>query len=155
MKRFALAAVCLSLAASGAATGVAAQDFKGQIKARQGQFWTMALSLGVLGDMAKGEREYDAAAAQAAADTLAGVAMFDPSLFWLEGSDNMSLDTTRAKPEIWENFDDFAAKWGAFQEGAGTMQAAAGQGLDALRPAMGAVGGTCKACHEVYRGPQL
>ena len=151
MKPLLIAAVGLSIAA----TSVVAQDFKGQIKARQGQFWTMALSLSVLGDMAKGAREYDAEVAQAAADTLAGVAMFDPSILWVEGSDNVMLDTTRANPSIWDEPDDFAAKWGAFQQGAATMQAAAGQGLDALRPAMGAVGGTCKACHEKHRGPEL
>jgi cytochrome c556 len=148
----------LLIIATGAAlvaTSVAAQDFTGPIKARQGQFWTMALNLSVLGDMAKGERDYDAAAAQAAADSLAGVAMLDQSRFWVEGSDNFELATTRAKPSIWENPDDFAAKWGAFQDGAATMQAAAGQGLDEMRGAMGAVGGTCKACHEAHRGPEL
>lgn len=132
----------------------AAQDMSANIKARQGQFRIMALNLGVLGDMVKGTTEYDATAAQAAADSLVGISMVHQPTLFAEGSDEMSVDGTRALPAIWENPDDFAAKWAAFGEAAAQMQTAAATGTDAMGPAMGALGGACKSCHETYRAPQ-
>lgn len=134
-------------------TGAVAQDLPKEVKARQGQFQIMAINLGILGGMAKGAIEYDAAAAQAAADSLVGVSMVNQAPLWAAGTDNMSIDGTRAQPNIWENIDDVVAKWAAFGEAAKAMQAAAGTGQEAIGPAMGAIGGACKACHDTYRAP--
>jgi cytochrome c556 len=60
-------AVAATIAAIGATTAYA-QDLPREVKARQGQFQIMAINLGILGGIAKGEIEYDAATAQAAAD---------------------------------------------------------------------------------------
>ncbi|NRB33907.1 MAG: cytochrome c [Rhodobacteraceae bacterium] len=151
MKLIASAVVAAVIASAGIAS---AQEFKDQLKARQGQFNIIALNLGVLGGMARGNIDYDADRAQAAADSLAGIAMVDPAALWVEGSDNISIDGTRALPAIWDNFDDFASKWGAYVTAANAMQAAAGTGLEAIGPALGALGGTCGACHDLYRAPQ-
>lgn len=134
-------------------TGAIAQDLPKEVKARQGQFQIMAINLGILGGMAKGAIEYDAATAQAAADSLVGVSMVNQAPLWPAGTDNMSIDGTRAQPNIWENIDDVVAKWAAFGEAAKAMQAAAGTGQEAIGPAMGAIGGACKACHDTYRAP--
>ena len=131
-----------------------AQDLPGPVKARQGQFQIMAINLGILGSMAKGETEYNAEAAQAAADTLVAVSMIQQGPNWPAGTDNMSIDGTRAQPNIWENLDDVVSKWNDFGEAAKVMQAAAGTGQEALGPALGTVGGTCKACHDTYRAPK-
>ena len=72
---------------------------------------------------------------------------------WPGGSDNANDPNTRALPAIWENFPDVGAKAGALVEAATAMEAAAGEGLDALRGAMGPLGGACAACHESYRAP--
>lgn len=124
------------------------------VKARQGQFNLMALNIGVLGGMAKGEVEYDAATAQAAADNLVTVSMIHQGAMWPAGTDNMSIDGTRAEPAIWNNIDDVMAKWAAFGTAAKAMQGAAGGGLEGLRPAMGGLGGSCKGCHDTYRAPE-
>jgi len=68
-----------------------------------------------------------------------------------EGTDSSMVMETRAKAEIWENLDDFTAKFVALQEASAALQGVAGDGLDALRPAVGAVGASCGACHEDYR----
>ncbi|MCK0148619.1 cytochrome c [Marivita sp. S6314] len=144
----------LAFAALGCGTAVYAQeDFSAQLKARQGQFRIMAINLGILGGMAKGEIEYNAEAAQAAADTLVAVSMIQQGPMWPEGSDDMSIDGTRAQTTIWEENDDFLSKWMDFGTGAAAMQAAAGGGQAALGPAMGQIGGTCKACHDKHRAP--
>ncbi|WGW03128.1 c-type cytochrome [Tropicibacter oceani] len=135
-------------------TAALAQDYAAEVKARQGQFRILALNLGVLGGMAKGDIAYDMAAAQAAADSLVGVSMVHQPTLWPEGSDNMSIDGTRAQPNMWENLDDVMAKWGALGDAAKEMQTAAATGQEAIGPALGKLGGTCKACHDAYRAPE-
>ncbi len=144
----------LAAATALTATAAFAQDLPKEVKARQGQFQIMAINLGILGGIAKGAIEYDAATAQAAADSLVGISMVNPAPLWVEGTDEMSIEGTRAKAEIWDNLDDVVAKWNAFGEAAKVMQAAAGEGPEAIGPALGTIGGTCKACHDAYRAPQ-
>ncbi|SFR14226.1 c-type cytochrome [Poseidonocella sedimentorum] len=133
-----------------------AQDFDGHLSARQGQFASLGLSLGVLGGMARGRADYDPALAQLAADYVVAIASIPQStaLQWPEGSDNMALDTTRAEPAIWDNFEDFTNKWAMLGDAAAELQAVAGTGADALGPAVGALGQACRACHQSYRGPE-
>jgi cytochrome c556 len=101
--------------------------------------------------MAQGRIDYDAAAAQTAADNLFHITRLDQISMWPEGTDSMSIDGTRAKPEIWENLDDFVAKYVALQTAVEGLQAAAGTGLDGMRAAVGPVGAACQACHQAYR----
>ncbi|MFY9237472.1 MAG: cytochrome c [Roseovarius sp.] len=119
----------IAFTALGCATAALAQDdFTAQLKARQGQFRIMAINLGILGGMAQGKMDYDAVAAQAAADTLVAVSMIQQGPMWPAGTDNMAIDGTRAQPTIWEQNDDFLAKWGDFGAAAKAMQAAVGGG---------------------------
>ncbi|WP_299924680.1 cytochrome c [uncultured Pelagimonas sp.] len=147
-KSFATAAILATLATTALA------EVPQAVKARQGQFNLMALNLGILGGMAKGQVDYTAEAAQAAADNLVAVSMIHQPALWPEGTDTMSIDGTRAQPNLWENIDDVMAKWGAFGEAAKAMQAAAGQGKDQIGPNMGALGASCKGCHDTYRAPK-
>ncbi|TCS63225.1 c-type cytochrome [Primorskyibacter sedentarius] len=151
MKKIVTATVIAGVIAGSAA--LAQGDGSAQIKARQGQMRIIALNLGILGGMAQGKMDYDAEAAQNAADSLAGVAMVHQPTLWTEGTSSLDVDGTRALPEIWEDNDDFMTKWTAFADATVAMQAAAGTGKDAIGPAMGALGGTCKGCHEKYQEP--
>lgn len=66
-----------------------------------------------------------------------------------EGSD---VGETRAKPEIWENMEDFQQK-GKEAYGAvlGLIEATKGGDKDQMVEAFKKVGGACKACHKEYR----
>ncbi len=141
------------LALSGSAPAMAQDDFSGQLKARQGQFRILAINLGILGGMAKGETPYDAEMATHAADSLVGVSQVHQPPLWPEGSDNMALDGTRALPSIWDNRDDFLAKWQGLGEAVTGMQKVAGTGQEAIGPALGKIGDACKACHDDHRAP--
>ena len=145
MKRAIAAAAILSTFAGSIALAQGKVPFP--VKARQGQMATMAMSLGVLGGMAQGKTEYDAAAAQAAANSLAGIAMIDPDILWQDGT----AEGTASLPAIWDDADAFAAEWAKFVAGAEKAVAEAGTGKDALGPILGAVGGTCKSCHTSFR----
>ncbi|SFD98067.1 c-type cytochrome [Roseivivax sediminis] len=139
------------VAALAIATPAVAQDFDGPLKGRQGMFQILAINLGIIGDMAKGETEYDAEQAQMAADNLVAITSINPLPLFPEGSDNEALDGTRALPAIWENVDDLGAKWADLGEAAAGMQEVAGNGREALGPALGPVGNACKNCHDEYR----
>lgn len=130
------------------------QDLSDQIAARQGQFKLLAHNLGPLVQMAQGNMDYDAARAQAAADNLAALAGMDQTGLWPEGSDNGALDGTRALPAIWADLEDFGQKWAGLGEATQAMQAAAGDGLEAVQANLRGVGAACSACHESYRQSQ-
>lgn len=142
----------LSLA-SGSAS---AQSAEKAVKARQAQMQLYSFYLGIIGAMVKGETEYDAKAAQAAADGLNAAANLDGSAMWPQGSDNTNTDLkvkTRAKPEIWSTYPAVVEKSKALKDGTAKLASVAGDGLDALRGAIGAAGAGCKGCHETFRAP--
>lgn len=59
---------------------------------------------------------------------------------------------TKAKAAIWSNMDDFKAKGAAFNtESAKLAQLAAAGDAAAVKKQFGAVGATCKACHDSYK----
>jgi cytochrome c556 len=144
----------VALAAMGTGIAATAQDLPAPVQARQGQFQMMALNVGVLANMARGNTEYDATAASAAAGNLVALSQIDQSFHWPEGTDNFALDGTRALPAIWENLPDVLVKWQAFGAAAEGLAAVAGDGLDPMRAALGPVGGTCGACHDDYRASE-
>ncbi|KPQ14320.1 MAG: Cytochrome c556 [Rhodobacteraceae bacterium HLUCCO18] len=151
MKFRSILAASAVIVATGFGTATIAQDLPMPVQARQGQFKMMGLNIGVLVAMARGEADYDADRAQAAADNLVTLSSIDQSFHWPEGSDNMTLVGTRALPEIWDNLPDVLDKWGAFGAAADGLAATAGEGLDPMRAALGPVGNSCSACHDDYR----
>ena len=136
------------------ATGALAQDSNPAVEARKAHMDLYAFNLGLLGGMARGNIDYDADAASAAASNLATLTKLDQSRYWEPGTDSDTLVETRALPAIWENMADVGAKSAAMREAALAMQAAAGTDLASLQAAMGALGGACGDCHKAYRTPQ-
>lgn len=100
----------------------------------------------VIGTMGKGERAFDADAANAALTELAVHSAQIAPLFETPAQDPKS----EALPIIWEQWDDFAALAMDTEQ---TASALAGTITteDDLRPALGRIGRTCKACHSTYR----
>lgn len=124
------------------------------IGARQAHMQLLAFNLGALGQMAQGKMDYNAEAAQAAADNLVTMSMLNQSALWPMGSDSESVSESRALPVIWTDFAGVGAAGAAFAEAAAGMQAVAGDGLDAVRGAMGPLGASCGGCHQSYRQPK-
>ncbi len=60
---------------------------------------------------------------------------------------------TAALPIVWTQFPDFRTKHIGFVSAArGVERAARGNNIDAVRTAMQSLGGTCKGCHDIYKG---
>jgi cytochrome c556 len=85
--------------------------------------------------------------AQAVADNAKQI----PSLF----PPGSITDKSRAKPEIWQKWDDFQAKAKDLQDAAAKLAEVAKTGDKAvIGPQLKALGQTCGACHDAYRGPE-
>lgn len=90
------------------------------------------------------------AAVRAGAATIAGVSR--KASGWFPAGTGPEAGKTGAKPEIWQNPQDFAAKLIAFQKSAAAFNAiAAGNDVSAIKAGFGNLAGTCKACHDKYR----
>ena len=144
--------------ASAAAIGVAGMAFAAShggnpaVKARQSHMQLYAFNVGALGAMAKGEVEYDAEVAQAAADNLAALASLNQSRYWVPGTSNAELgEETRALPAIWEEGSKAGEISGQLREATAALASVAGDGQEALAAGLGPVGEACGACHKAHR----
>lgn len=151
-KLIAAACTCVVMATSVVAVAADGPHDKA-IEARQAMFKTYGFNVGVLGAMAKGKMEYNATLASEAAANLEAAANFGQSMYWPAGSDSETAGNAknRALAKIWEDFEGVNEKSQALKDAAANMSLEAGNGLDALRGAMGDVGKSCKGCHDAYR----
>ncbi len=116
---------------------------------RQSYFTLVAMNFGPIGAMVKGEMPWDDAKLKIFANELAALGNMDVSRAFAPGTDK---GTTRAKPEIWQNQDDFKAKLKDMREALAGLQVAAGSGdKKIVAQAVGAAGKSCKACHDEYK----
>ncbi len=116
---------------------------------RQSYFALLGANFGPIGAMVKGEMPWNQEQLQGFANDMNAVASLNLLRGFPEGSDK---GTTRAQPEIWENPDDFAQKHdemtSAVKELASVVE---GGDRAAIAQQVGAVGQTCKACHDEYK----
>ncbi|MEX0285966.1 MAG: cytochrome c [Paracoccaceae bacterium] len=143
------------VATSALADGHANKALMGAVKARKATMQLYAFNIGILGAMAKGDVEYNADAASAAATNLATLSSMNQMALWPPGSDNGALgDATGALPAIWADGSKVGEAGMAMATASASLAAVAGDGLDALRGGIGAVGKSCGGCHDTYRQPQ-
>ena len=145
----------LGLIAAGAVATSALADghLEKAVEARQGFMKVVAFNLGPLGAMAKGEMDYDAELAATNAANMVVLSNMNNGAMWPAGSDNAALgeDKTRALPAAWTADSKVGEKHKAWIDASAELAAAAGNGLDALKPAVAAVGKSCGGCHDDYR----
>lgn len=142
MKRLVLGFGTLVMAATVAMAHEGVKD--PLVKARMDLMGEIKDSTGVLGNMLKGKIPFDAAQAEAARLALLDHAKAIPAAFEVQATD----PKTEAAPAIWTDWDDFVAK---SNDMVAAVEAADASSMDSLRAGMGAIGGSCKACHKSYR----
>ena len=139
-------AVAVLALLSVAGTAFAAGDV---IKERQDKMKAIGGAMGkVLVKMVKGEEPYDAAKAKAAVETMGASIKGFTDLF-PAGSEKGG--DTEAAPKIWSDMAGFKAAAAKLEQVASVQAANAGKDLDGLKAAVGALGATCKGCHDEYR----
>lgn len=137
--------------ASFAASHVSKSD-AASVNVRHAQMQIISYHTGILGDMAKGEMEFDAEKAQAAATNLHAAAMMERATMWVEGTEQGAVEGSRAKAEIWTDAEGFDAAFTKLQEASAALMEVSD--LDAVKAGMNDVGKSCGGCHDDYRGPK-
>lgn len=138
---------CAAIAAAAAfAVPAYAQFAKAEdaVKYRQSAFTVMSNHMGRLAAMARGDRPFDAAAAQSSARVVEAMSHLPWEAF-VPGSASRGL-----KAEPWADAADFNARAERLKGETAKLPAAAGS-LDSLRSQVGAVGASCKNCHDKFR----
>ncbi len=119
------------------------------IKYRQSALTVMANHFGRVAAMAQGKVPFDAKAAADNAQIAVTLSRLPFTAFG-EGTDKGMPN--RAKPEIWKDSAKFKELADKMATEMAKLEAAAKTGsLDAIKAQVGAVGGSCKSCHDDYR----
>lgn len=115
----------------------------------------MGGALGAIADVVKGEKPYSAKLTDAAR-TVEHVADHVPAMFkpgTARGDEGIT--ETRAKPEIWQEWDTFVEKAENLQAVTGPLIAAVETGdRGKMGAALKNVGDACGGCHKPYRYPK-
>ena len=118
------------------------------VKYRQSVFSVMGTHMGRVGAVVKGEKPYDKAALEADAAVIEMMA----KLPWNAFPPSSDTAHSKARAEIWKEPQKFQAAAEKLQAEATKLSAAAKAGdLVSVKSAFGAVGQSCKACHDNYR----
>lgn len=139
----------MAAVAAGIGMASAADESENVIKYRQNVMRSIGGHTGAIAAVVKGEVSFGGHVA-AHAESLAAMSETVIDLF-PEGT--LTGAETRAKPEIWQDWDDFRAKADDLQAAAGNLvQVVNGGGdLAAIETAFGDVGKACGGCHRPYR----
>lgn len=131
-----------------------AQSAEDALKARQGYMEMLALNMGPLAAMAKGEMEYDEAAASTAGANIEALTQYAVAGLFVPGTADGEVDGSDALPAIWENPEEFGQKYAGLTEAAAGASEAVKGGQGNIGPVLQKLGGACKACHDDFRKRQ-
>lgn len=95
----------------------------------------------------KGDKPFEAAEVLAALEAYnAHAQQLDADKYWPEGSEGGA-----SSPRIWQERAAFVAEVDKFKTASAAAVAAPPQDVEALRAAIGPIGGSCDSCHEGFR----
>ena len=132
-------------------TVAAAADERTQmaVDTRQGLLKVVGFYMGPIVGMARQQIPYNGDLVKANAESIAALAPMITDVF---RHDTRGSDAdTEALDGIWENGEDFAEKAATVAARAADLAAATADGQGAAMKAFGAMGASCKACHDEYR----
>ncbi len=119
---------------------------------RKTVFTILGGNFGPMLSMIKGEIPWDDETFQSHASDLAKTASLDINRAFPDRNDP---GKTKARPEIWDNKEDFLAKLDALREESAKLATVAkGNDKKAIMEQFKATGGTCKACHDEYKAKE-
>jgi len=145
-----LAMLTLGMASTQAKEAGSQKQADTVVKFRQSLLQLVRSNMGSLGAMAKGNIPFDTDVMQKNGMRIEQLSLMMPDYFM---TDTRGFETkTEAKPEIWDNNEDFAEKMQALTDAAKGLQMAAASGDESsYGKAIGAVGAACKSCHDKYK----
>jgi len=161
MQKLLMMIVCAGVGVAICTTAaISAEDLVAAVKERRDLMKkTVAPAAKLGGQMVKGVKPFDAAKAAKAMNEINGVPDKYVTLF-PKGTEHGGIadrqipdpdDQSEAKPEIWENFDDFKAIAMKLKDASAKAASAAEQGKGTFTAAFKDMTKVCKECHESYR----
>jgi cytochrome c556 len=157
MKKLLSSITMLTLASTVALSSVAVakeatseKQAKASVQFRKAILQLVRSNMGPLGGMAKGQIPYDAEVMATNGLRIEQLSYMMEDYF---ATDTRKFDLkTDASDDIWKNSDDFNALALDMADAAKDLQQVAESGEESdFRKAIGAVGATCKACHDKYK----
>lgn len=146
--RLVLAALALGVALPASAQF---RNAEAAIKYRQSAMAIQGNHLARVFAMANGQVPFDA---KVAAENIELIGLLNTRAQFSAFIDGSDKGNTRAKPEIWSEKDKFAAAVAKSQDDVNKLVTAGKSGnLEQIKTAAGAVGQSCKACHDAYQKP--
>lgn len=144
-----LPAIFTVLALAGTSLAFAHGGATGVVKERMDAMKAMADHMKTIGAMVKGEARFDGKTAAAAAKAIARGGGKIGALF-PEGSNH---PPSEARGLIWREWNNFLRLTSHLEEAALALSAKAGASANSreIGAEFGALGKTCKSCHEKYR----
>jgi cytochrome c556 len=134
--------------ALGVTAAIAQED---PIKARKALMKTNGQQAKIVGDMAKGDTPFDAAAVHKAFASFQNAAANMPTLYPDSSKGGDPADDFNAGPKVWEDMADFKARFVKFGEDAKAADSSVTD-VDTLKAALGNIGkNDCGGCHQIYR----
>jgi cytochrome c556 len=141
-------ALTVSVVAYSGSASAQFQKPEDAVKYRQSVMTVMGTHFGRIGAMANGRVPFDAKVAQDSAHIVATMS----TLPWPAFTPDTEALKTRAKPEIWKEGAKFKEANEKLMSETTKLEVAAKSGnLDTIKAAFGAVGGSCKACHDSFQ----
>ena len=145
----ALALVLAVLALPSAPAAAQNKQAEQAIKYRQAAYTVLGTNFGIAAAMATGKMPYDAKAFQTRVDRTAYMATIVPETF---GPGTDAGAPTKAKKEIWTSQAEFQKLMKDMQDKTAALAVAAKTNdLEKIKPAFGAAGQSCKACHDKFK----
>ncbi|MDO5687013.1 MAG: cytochrome c [Neisseria sp.] len=152
MKKLMLAALLSALtlsACGGAATSGGTEPQRGpNSEKRATAFKVLGGDMKEMGDVVKGASAYDVEKFKAKVTEFVAHSQ-EPFKHFAQDGNGMDGN---AKPEIWSAPEQYKAEEAKFVEAVTQFNAAAQAGnLEQIKATFGAVGGSCKSCHDAYK----
>lgn len=137
-----------SLLGSSLPASLAADSVQGAIDFRESVMTTFKWYMGPMGAMAKDKIPFDSAHFRSRAEGLANATRLDVS----EGFPEGSIGESEARPEIWQEWDEFVAAYEALRKEAEKLQQVAASGDEtAMKAQFAETGKQCGDCHKKFR----
>ncbi|WP_052760976.1 c-type cytochrome [Sedimenticola thiotaurini] len=141
-------ALIISLLGAATSASQAEVRIQGAIDFRESIMTTFKWYMGPMGSMVKGRMPFDAELFKSRAEGLVKATRLDLA----EGYPKGSVGDSEAKPEIWENWDEFEAKIQSLRDEAAKLQEVAATGDEAaIKAQFGETGKVCGSCHKQFR----
>ena len=150
-RAMAIGAMAAVMAGTGIVSGASAADDPAKVIGyRQAVMKGLAAHITAVAMVAKGEVSY-AGHVAGHAQSMAALAKLIPEVF-PAGSEKAEGVETEAKPEVWKEWDKFAAAAKTLEEQSAKLaEVAAGGDVAAIGAQLGEVGKACGGCHDPFR----